>query len=253
MSKPRNRNVSTETKLSVHDQLAEEIRAIASYDEIKNRFNAEEPFASNLTDRTSFSRWVTVTMNILHNVFSHTRQYKEKNDKGHNKVRINMPEFFGWLRKETSVRGKFTPQKTYDWVFQKVLAMARRHSVWNLVSVHGYTFDLQEMSADEWDQNMLTIAEAFDPDCEYDSINVFVCEQKNGTQNCFISSPRISKGLQARFEDNKGLEFQVCLSIGGGDYEFYINSPRLCGFPFAERNFGPAEELAMRFAPAGIF
>jgi hypothetical protein len=245
MSKPRSRS----PKLSAHDQLATEMRKIASYENIKKRFNDEEPFASNLTDRASFALWVTFTMNLLHNTFCHSRKYKESNSDGHDKIRLFMPNFFSWLRNETTVRGKFSPRGAYDWVFRKVLAMARRHSVWNLVSVHGYSIDLDQMSADEWEQNMLTIANGFDPDNEYDTLNVFVCKQKDGTQNCFISSPQISKGLQKRFENNEETEIEVCLSIGGGNYQFYINSPRLCGFPFAERNEGPAKDLAARFCP----
>jgi len=251
MSQPRKRSAKVvEKKLSLHDRLAEEIRKIASYEEIKNRFNTEEPFASNLTDPWAFKRWVTVTMNLLHNVFSHTRAYKEETGKGHTGFWIDKREFFDWLRKETSVHRKFSPQNAYDWVFRRILSMARRHTVWNMVSVHGYSLDFEEMTQDEWTTNMQTIADAFDPECKHKDLNVFVCQQENA-QQCFISSRTVGRDVQERIEDDQENEFQVRLLIGGGEYDFYINNPHLCGFPFAERNYGPVEELEMRFLPSG--
>merc|ERR1712065_124472 len=209
MSKPRPRS----ERITKRDQLAKEMREIATFEEIKKRFNAEEPFASGFTDSRSFGRWVTFTLNFSHNTFSPSSQFLQSTGQKHTGYYIKMPELFKWVRNETAVCGAYSPETAF-----------------------------------EWNDNMERIANAFDPNNEYDTLNVFVCEQEK-YQRCFISSPVINNRLQKRLEDGEGVDFEVRLTIGGGDYDFYVNNPHLCGFPFAERNYGPAEEIEAHCLP----
>lgn len=229
----------TEHSIGQHDLLALEAYELVEYGRVLDLFNTVEPFCDRLTCPWSFKRWTTFFNVIVRNVFSPTAALKRKDRNLRIPTLIRNDKLMNKIRHLTAVNGAFDVPSAMDWLFDVVVGMAKRHSVWTVHSADD--INIHNMTDEEWENNAQRVAEALDTENEFKKMNVFFTQDEQ--RFVYISSGYICKFLAPRLLIEEKIELEVTLEIAGANYPVVICNPLLCAFPYAEPIHGPAEEI----------